>query len=343
MDVSKFRLAAVCLAAVCLPVHAAELTPYGQIHAAYTYFDSEDGAHGSIVDDARQGSHAGIAVEHPISDTLTGLGRFELGFNPTAFDDDPVHGRQAWVALRGALGRVGAGRFAGLYGITGGRSWDLMTGTVLEQRRNGGMSGGDFGHDGFLGRLVEYRSPALGGLELMVQAGLDQRGAEGAADGDLLLGARYREENWELIGAYARNTDLPADRNHNWKLGARYAVGAGTLAYQYEKTRIPDTVATGTVKHLDDALVLTDQAFSSEARRHFLGISQQLPGAELWLAWGYLDARDDRFDLQNYTLAVRVGSGSFRWYAGLQQQNRDDGYETGKLLISATGFQLMFR
>lgn len=339
-----------------LPATAAEVDVYGQVHAAYSHYNSKRGAHGTTLDDPRNGSRIGVVAAEPVNGSVTGLARFELGFNPTEFNADPVHGREAWVGLRGGMGQLSIGRFAGVYGTTGGMSWDVMADTVLEQRRNGGMSGGAFGHggvsmdddekvesDGHISRLVEYRLPALGGLQVTVQAGADDRGTGGADGNDLLFGARYREDSWELIGAYAKNGDNPDGENHNWKLGARYTVGAGSIAYQYEKVRIGDRIEDGTVTRIDGDLALDSVAVNGDARHHFVGISQQLPGAVFWLAWGYLDADNDDLDLQSYTAALSRGFGDgFRWYFGLQHQDRGQGYESGDLLVSSTGLQFSF-
>ncbi|MFV8835722.1 porin [Aquisalimonas sp.] len=337
------------------PAVAAEVEIDGRLQVGYTYFHSSGQGHGGTIGDDKGQSRIGIAARQTIAGSTAAIGRAEVGLDPDTFgndDDDssnPFRAREAWVGIQGTAGQLRAGRLPGAYKQAGGIHWDLMNATELQQRRAGGMTGGAYGNDGFINSLVEYRTHSLAGIELLVQYGFDDRSDDDVdrSGDDLLVGGIYREGPWELIGAYSRDDSLPAGENRNWKLGARFDTGEASLAYQYEKVRVRDQVDDASVERDSGTLTLNpitpDETFDFDTRHHMVGMSQTYGMRMLWLAWGYMDADDDDFDIYNYTIALnRLFSQGMRWYTGVQYQDRGRGYESRHLTVFTTGLRFDF-
>ncbi len=339
----------VCCVLLPAAAQTVEVDLYGRVHAGYANLDTSRAGNATIINDERSNSRLGVALAAPLGENVGGLGRIELGFDPTNWDsdDDPVSMREAWVGIQGALGRITVGRLSGAYKTTGGTGWDPMNATLLQQRRTGGMSGGVYGHNGYVDRAVEYRTPVLAGLQLRAQIGLDDRNN----DGDYLIGLSYREGPWELIAAWARNDQefdddgeaIGAGERRNWKAGIRYAADEGALVYQYEDAKVRDRLDVGEIERIDGSRELIDLQLPFNTRHHMLGLQQNLQNSFIWVALGYLNASADDFDVISYTASwTWLFSQNIRWYLGYQHQDRERGYESGRLNVLASGFQLDF-
>ena len=353
--ITVLRLTVVATAmAAAGSVQAADVRIDGRLQAAYTYFDTSAGGHGATIGDDKGQSRLGVQARQEVGETLAALGRAEVGLDPDTFgtnDDDgnPFRAREAWVGLQWGGGQLRAGRLPGAYKQAGGKHWDVMNATELQQRRAGGLAGGEYANTGFLNSLVEYRTPPMGGLELIGQYGFDERSSgsnDDAADrngDDFLFGAIYREGPWELIGAYSRDDSGSSGENRNWKLGARFDTGEASLAYQFEKVRVRDRIDDGEVSRSDGSLDITFEALETDTRHHMVGLSQMYGAGMLWLAWGYMDADDSDFDIQNATVAwTQFFSEGFRWYTGVQYQDRGRAYQTRHMTVASTGVRFDF-
>ena len=86
--------------------------------------------------------------------------------------------------------------------------------TNLEARRNGGMSGGAYGHNGFLSDMIGYMSPNWGGLEFWIDYSLDENGDDdgtGGNNSDYSAGVRFKTKMFEVFGASSFNDDRDKD------------------------------------------------------------------------------------------------------------------------------------
>ncbi len=352
----SLTLAGLCCVALLSveAVEAADFRVYGRLHAGYAQLDSGQGGSTSLVNDERSNSRLGVNVQHPLGDNIGGLGRIELGFDPTNWDndEDPINMREAWVGIQGNIGRLTLGRIGSAYKTTGGTGWDPMNATLLQQRRTGGASGGPFGHNSYVDRAVEYLSPTFAGLQLRVQLGLDKRNDEGN-DGNYTVGLSYQEGPWELIAAWARDDsdDTPSGESRNWKTGIRYATSEGALFYRYEDVKIRDRLDLAAPAGDDglpdaagyDIADLTAYDLGFNTRHHLVGLQQNYASSTLWLAIGHMNASEDDFDVTSYTASwTWLLSDALNWYIGYQHQDRDSGYQTGRLNLVASGFNLTF-
>ena len=334
--------------------HAADIRIDGRLQAAYTYFDTSGGGHGGTVGDDKGQSRLGVQARQQVGDGFAALGRAEVGLDPDTFgteeDDDsnPFRAREAWMGMQWGGGQLRGGRLPGAYKQVGGIHWDLMNATELQQRRAGGLAGGDYANTGFLNSLAEYRTPPLGGFEFIAQYGFDDRSDDNGTDrngDDFLFGAIYREGPWELIGAYSRDDSRASGENRNWKLGARFDSGEASLSYHYEKIRVRDRIDDAVVNRSDGSLTIgtTGEEFDFDTRHHMVGLSQMYGAQMLWIAWGYMDADDSDFDIQNATVAwTQFFSQGFQWYSGVQYQDRGRAYDTRHMTVASTGIRFDF-
>ncbi len=323
----------------------ADINIYGQFHAGLVSIDGSDERLRALSDE-RDGSHLGVGAQREIVDGLTGIGRLELGFDLTDWDrdEDPIFIRQGWAGVQTAYGTVLAGRVESAYRRAGGVRWDELSGTFLQQSGSGGMSGGQYGHDGFRSRHLEYRTPLFTGLQVVTQFSLDDRSED---EGDYTIGVNYVEDAWELTAAYAWNDSARSGENRNLKFGVRYGVGEAGIGYQYEDVRIRDDDGTLYPHAVEDGEegvdLVTDVTIDSDIRHHLLTLHQHYTTGTLWLAGGYLNARDDDFSVRSYTIAwIRQFDAGLRWYLGYQHQDRKRAYPDSRLNILATGVQLRF-
>ena len=342
--------AVLSLGAAAGPAGGAEVELEGQLQLGITHLDADDGASGQILGDDKGRSRIGVRVRQPLGGAGVGIAAADVRLRPDTFgaEDDngrPFQGREAWVGLQGGLGQLRAGRIEGAYKQAGGKYWDMLNATELEQRRAGGLAGGRHANTGFLNSVVEYRTPSMAGFEIVAQLGFDDRSDDTVdrSDGDQLLGVVYRSGPWEWITAVSRDDGSPSGENRNWKSGLRFDSGAASVMYHFEDVRIRDVVNDGVVRDDDGPLVIDAVPLDTDTRHHMVAISQSFGQHMLWLAWGHQDADDSGFDIHNATLAwTRFFSAGLRWYSGVQYQDRSSGYDSGDLLVGTTGLRFDF-
>ncbi|ABM62711.1 porin [Halorhodospira halophila] len=337
---------------------AGEVSLYGQVHAGLHQFAYEDSSDVTKFTDQGR-TRWGVSGQQPLDDEWTAIGQLEWSASPHLGDDD-FSRRISYVGVDSPYGELVVGTVHAAYKTLGGVRWDPLVATELQQRRTGGMSGGSFGHNDFVNRAVQYVSPEMAGLQLHAQIGVEDDNQDrtlsspdpGDADqdlqqGDVILGASYLGlPDWHFIAAVMhldeRFTDVDDvdDGDTNWKVGARWAPDAFSLAYQYESVEIiRGPGGAGRIDNLvgdpsnrvdgesttDDDPAFYDGRFTDAVDHHALiGTYQQ--GRNQWvLALGHADADGDDEDVSSITGAVvHQPHEDFRVYAGVQYQSFDD-------------------
>ncbi len=103
--------------------------------------------------------------------------------------------RMSYVGLAGRFGALLAGNLKSPYKYTGGVKYDPFVATALEARGNGGMTGGAFGHEDFLDKMLAYESPR-GPVRGRIAYGFEQK------DNALSLDLMFKRDGWEVFIAY---------------------------------------------------------------------------------------------------------------------------------------------
>ncbi len=187
----------------------------------------------------------GIKAAEDLGGGMSSFARFEwelstvTNTSPNAADGSnaSLTRRMSYVGLAGGFGAVMAGNLKSPYKYTGGVKYDPFVTTSLEARGNGGMSGGEFGHEDFLDRMVAYESPRSGALRGRIAYGFERE------DNALSLDLLFRREAWEVFVAYfdsgkrARLTD-PADLTSSQPFDYRAAKIGGQYRSENEAHRL---------------------------------------------------------------------------------------------------------
>ena len=332
----KFRQLALIPAITLLGGNAlADVTLYGQIGAGvsgFAYDDSDDQS--AMTDRAR--SRVGLQFGTDIDDHLRAIGQFEWNVNALTGGDrgnDVFVRRQTFVGLAHDLGELTLGAHQAAYGFTGGTSWDPMVTTEFEQRRTGGMAGGIYGQNSFVDRTVQYRSPRVAGLQLVLQTGVDTTieqypGQRDGNAGDLIGALNFRRGEFEFVAATVKigriDREIEDNDDTNTKLGVRWANETWSVAVQHESIGILEGAARAA--RVDNLRGFGEHAPFTDSHSHLWFGTTYTRGKNmlyLGLAQARSDADDE--DLSLVTLAAEHRPiPNFRLYAGVQQARYDE-------------------
>lgn len=145
----------------------------------------------------------GIKAAEDLGGGMSSFARFEWELS-TATNTSPntaedtnasLTQRMSYVGIAGRFGSVLAGNLKSPYKYTGGIKYDPFVTTALEARGNGGMTGGVFGHEDFLDKMVAYESPR-GPVRGRIAYGFEQK------DNALSLDLMFKRDGWEAFIAY---------------------------------------------------------------------------------------------------------------------------------------------
>jgi len=245
------RLAAsVALVFTPLAALSADVSVYGSANVEVgSYQDKRPEAErqpdyqGLRVEDNTRGRF-GIRAAEDLGGGMSSFARFEWELNTatntssnTAKDTNAsLTQRMSYVGLAGKFGSVLAGNLKSPYKYTGGVKYDPFVTTALEARGNGGMTGGAFGHEDFLDKMVGYESPR-GLVRGRIAYGFEQE------DNALALDLMFKRGGWEGFVAYfdsgnrARLID-PADPASSQPFDYRAAKIGGQYRSENEAHRL---------------------------------------------------------------------------------------------------------
>ena len=332
----KFHYLAFLPAILSLSGNAvAELTLYGQIGAGvsgFAYDDSDD--HSAMTDRAR--SRVGLRFGTDIDDQLRAIGQFEWNVNAITGGDrgeDVFLRRQTFVGLAHDFGELTLGAHQAAYGVTAGTSWDPMVTTEFEQRRTGGMAGGIYGHNSFVDRTVQYRSPRIAGAQLLLQTGVDTTleqyaGQRDGNVGDVIGALSFQHGDIELVAAAVKidriDREIENNDDTNIKFGARWANDTWSLAIQHENIGILEGAARAA--RVDNLRGFGEHAVFTDSHSHlWVGTTYTRGKNMLYLGLAQVRSDADDEDLSLITLAAEHRPvPNFRLYAGVQQARYDE-------------------
>jgi len=172
-------------------------------------------------------------VSEKLGGGLTGFARFDWEFDTfnSKGDGQNWYNREKFIGLKGSMAHLKMGRIQGIY-KTSTLGYDKWSSTSLQARNGGaGMSGGNFGHSGFVDDVIELGFKA-GGLKGAVQYVADETNGN---EGSILGALQYGSKTWQVTAAVANQEFNDSDSNNlNWKLAGKANFGGLYLALQYE-------------------------------------------------------------------------------------------------------------
>ncbi|WP_455212756.1 porin [Kaarinaea lacus] len=252
------NLIAVAVAALVVPAIATaedDVTVYGMAQVEVANFDpqGEEDSYVDVVDNAR--GRLGVVATEDLGSGLKGLAKFEFkldtadGNSDTACKNDDcsettgvaLTARELFVGLKGGFGQVELGQLKSAYKYAGGIAYDPFVATTLEARKNGGMSAGVFGHNGFVSESIGYSSPKLGPVDIRATYAPSQD------DSAYTASAKASFKMGEVLVALADQGDRDSATEYSaWKVGGQLRLAGGTqkISLQYEGTEKKTTTTT---------------------------------------------------------------------------------------------------
>jgi predicted porin len=331
--------------------HHTVLEFYGRLSVNTYYLDPANQASALVMDDKSLNSRLGVQLEQGLDHGLIGFGKIEYNILPTS-SEAIGQMRDTHIGLRSDFGELAVGNFNGAYKTTGGVAWDPFVTTPLEARRQAAMGGGAYAQNGFMRRMVQYRTPRIAGLAATVQVGADDRSSEaeharqrdGQGDaGDVNLGAQYAVSHWTFVGSYVRADRAPSGQNRNWKVGARWNDRTWDIAYQFEDVRIRDRIDFDGLENVSDGVIVNNRSLGDDTRHHYFRTSYRTGPSQVHGVFGYMRAAEEDADIAVYTAGyTHWFSDTFRGLGGVQFQDRGAAYESGDLMIFSVGFRYDF-
>ena len=193
----------------------------------------------------------GGGLTAPVTLTTTGGSTTVIttGWPHSHSSNAALSARESYVGLQGGFGTITLGNLRTPYKYYGGVSYDPFVATLLEARNNGGMSGGAYGHNGFLSNMIGYKND-FGGAEVWIDYSLDEEGNSDDANGnngDYSIGVKFGDKTWE--GFVATNLDkdnTPGGVTSDYtasKIGGKMKFGESTISAQFEQTEQEDLIS----------------------------------------------------------------------------------------------------
>ena len=219
----------------------AEATVYGNLHLSIDNPDNE----GSSVDSMEmnnQTSAIGVKGSEDLGDGMKAFFKAEFQVDPST--SGSLTGRDQYIGLKGGMGTVKFGSMSSNYKQKGG-SVDPMYRTALEGR--GGMQmqsalhGGNGPANGRMDDLVQYSSPKMGGMQMVINTTFNARvDTTGPSDENIdeTIGVGFRYEA-KAFSVYVDYLDFSYDATESesaTKIGGTFKPVPVKLGVQLEQT-----------------------------------------------------------------------------------------------------------
>jgi predicted porin len=251
----KKTLITAAVAAGLLAAGAAQAddpTVYGIAHiSVQKYFDNHcAGAAGGVCTGViksdefnmtSQTSAIGVKGSEDLGDGLKAL--YKMEFEVTLDESTALKNRDQWVGLKGGFGTVKFGTMSSNYKETGGEI-DPLYRTEAEGRgilnmQSNYLHGGQGNDRGRENNTLQYRSPKMGGVELVVNTTLSQAGGGNSSNDETLgLGLRYETKNiyafFDYITPGYQTDSATQSKESAYKIGGKYSADKFSVALQYE-------------------------------------------------------------------------------------------------------------
>jgi len=223
-----------------------EPTVYGIVHVSINQFDTTN-ASGTAVnaneDKMYMSSNTtaiGVKGSEDLGDGMKALYKLEFQVN-VAGNGGGLADRDQWVGLKGGMGTVKFGTMSSNYKQMGGKV-DPFYRTLAEGRgvlnmQSPYLHGGQGDDRGRMNRAVQYSSPKMGGMQMVLNVGMSGAGAGGGPD-DETIGVGFRYETKDLMAYfdYIEPGYQGANAESAMKFGAKYDAGSFSVAAQMEMT-----------------------------------------------------------------------------------------------------------
>ena len=230
----------------------AEATVYGNLHVSLDSV-SVDGGTAESLDLKSQTSAIGVKGSEDLGDGMKAFYKVEFQVDLTERNNakggnGALTDRDQYIGLKGGMGTVKFGTMSSNYKQMGGKV-DPMYRTSLEGRGDlemqSGLHGGAGTHGGRLTDAVQYSSPKMGGMQLVLNTTFaDDNTVSGDNDIDETIGVgfRYAAKSFSVyidmidVSEESATTPEQIDSESATKIGGTFKAGPVKLGIQLEQT-----------------------------------------------------------------------------------------------------------
>ena len=219
----------------------ADATVYGNLHLSIDSPDNEGSSTDSMTMN-NQTSAIGVKGSEDLGDGMKAFFKAEFQIDPST--SSSLTGRDQYIGLKGGMGTVKFGSMSSNWKQKGG-SVDPMYRTTLEGR--GGMQmqsalhGGNGPANGRMDDLVQYSSPKMGGMQMVINttfnARVDTTGpSDENVDETIGVGFRYEAKAFSVYVDYLDFSYDATESESATKIGGTFKTGPVKLGIQLEQT-----------------------------------------------------------------------------------------------------------
>jgi predicted porin len=224
----------------------AEPTVYGILHLSIdTYADDHYGSTGTVVktSDLNMTSHTsaiGIKGSEDLGNGLKAIYKAEFQIEPDERNRS-ITDRDQWIGLKGGWGKVAFGTMSSNYKQMGGKI-DPLYRTEAEGRgilnMQSGLHGGAGVDGGRMTNTVQYTTPKMAGIEVVVNTTVSGKCQGTDCDESIGAGVRWSNKNILAYFDYFDPSSVGATGNDEsvWKIGGKFSTKAFQVSGQYEGT-----------------------------------------------------------------------------------------------------------
>jgi predicted porin len=184
----------------------------------------------------------GVKGSEDLGEGMKALYKLEFQVTPDE-NGGGLGDRDQWVGLKGGYGVVKFGTMSSNYKDTGGKI-DPLYRTEAEGRgilnmQSATFHGGQGNNRGRMNNAVQYDSPEMGGIQLVVNTTLSQAGGGNSSNDETVgLGLRYETKNiyafFDYIKEGYQTTTGGVSDESAMKVGGKYSAKDFSVALQYE-------------------------------------------------------------------------------------------------------------
>jgi len=213
----------------------ADATLYGRLHISLDKLEVDNGAAktGDEFDFADRKSALGVKGSEDLGDGMKAFYKLEFSVDPSGVKD--IGTRDRYVGLKGGMGTVKFGTVTTNYKKTSAQVDPFWHTAAMGQSLNmaSSLAGSNASAGGRMTNALQYHSPKMGGMQMVVNTSLD-----GSGDKNTGIGFRFGNKQLKAFVDYMKieNDDVGSytEGENALKVGATYKMGATKIGFQHE-------------------------------------------------------------------------------------------------------------
>jgi len=258
------------LAASSFTANAGDATLYGRLHISLDQIERAGATikQGDELDFSDRKSALGVKGSEDLGDGMKAFYKLEFSVNPAG--EGSIGTRDRYVGLKGGMGTVKFGTVTTNYKKTSAQIDPFWHTAAMGQSLNmaSTLAGSNGSAGGRMTNALQYHSPKMGGMQMIVNTSLD-----GSGDKNTGIGFRFGNKQLKAFVDYMKIENNDTSKTYNvgenaLKVGATYKMGATKIGFQHEMaedlTNYDYTMLSVTQKLNDNDSIL----FSYGQREH---------------------------------------------------------------------------